>query len=172
MEAKYDFAKKYRDQILKCSRCGYCQAVCPAYGATLRPALNARGKMLILKEVMDGELDLSKAYGVGVGAYDKWAIRYGYAQFGPGANEREALRAIIGDGLRAAYLFVSDPDARRRELEDQLRQYLSPFRTAEAFGIEEIIDPRDTRKLLCEWIETAYDLLPAELGPKRRACRP
>jgi Fe-S oxidoreductase len=58
MEAKYDFAKKYRDQILKCSKCGFCQAVCPVYGLTLRPALNARGKMLILKEVMDGEIDL------------------------------------------------------------------------------------------------------------------
>jgi Fe-S oxidoreductase len=59
METKYDFAKKYREQILKCSRCGFCQAVCPAFGATLRPALNARGKMLLLKEVMDGRLDLS-----------------------------------------------------------------------------------------------------------------
>ncbi len=59
MEAKYDFEKKYREQILKCSRCGYCQAVCPVYGATLRPALNARGKMLLLKEVMDGELELT-----------------------------------------------------------------------------------------------------------------
>ncbi|MFC1859552.1 (Fe-S)-binding protein [Thermodesulfobacteriota bacterium] len=59
MEAKYDFARKYRDQILKCSRCGFCQAVCPVYGALLRPSLNARGKMLLLKEVMDGKIDLS-----------------------------------------------------------------------------------------------------------------
>ena len=59
MEAKYDFIRKYREQILQCSRCGFCQAVCPVYGATLRPGLNARGKMLLLKEVMDGRLDLS-----------------------------------------------------------------------------------------------------------------
>lgn len=59
MEAKYDFERKYREDILKCSRCGYCQAVCPCFSATLRPALNARGKMLLLKEVMDGELELS-----------------------------------------------------------------------------------------------------------------
>ncbi len=59
METKYDFAKKYREQILKCSRCGFCQSVCPAFGATLRPALNARGKMLLLKEIMDGEIDFS-----------------------------------------------------------------------------------------------------------------
>lgn len=59
MEAKYDFEKRYREQILKCSRCGFCQAVCPVYGSTLRPALNARGKMLLLKEVMDRKIDLS-----------------------------------------------------------------------------------------------------------------
>ncbi len=59
MEAKYDFEKKYRDQILKCSRCGFCQAVCPIFGATLRPAYNARGKMLILKEVMEGKIELN-----------------------------------------------------------------------------------------------------------------
>jgi len=60
VESRYDFARKYREDILKCSRCGYCQAVCPAFGATLRPSLNARGKMLILKEIMDGELELSE----------------------------------------------------------------------------------------------------------------
>jgi len=59
MEPKYDFARKYREQVLKCSRCGFCQAVCPVYGSTLRPALNARGKMLVLKEVMDGEIELN-----------------------------------------------------------------------------------------------------------------
>jgi len=61
MEAKYDFARKYREQILKCSRCGFCQAVCPVFGSTLRPSFNARGKMLILKEVMDGKIELDDA---------------------------------------------------------------------------------------------------------------
>ena len=59
MEAKYDFERKYREQILQCSRCGFCQAVCPVYGATLRPSYNARGKMLILKEVMEGKIPLN-----------------------------------------------------------------------------------------------------------------
>ena len=59
MEAKYEFERKYRKQILQCSRCGFCQAVCPIYGSTLRPSLNARGKMLLLKEIMDGKIDLN-----------------------------------------------------------------------------------------------------------------
>ena len=34
----------------------------------------------------------------------------------------------------------------------------SPFRTAEAFGVEEIIDPRDTRPFLCEFANLAAPL--------------
>jgi Fe-S oxidoreductase len=60
MEAKYEFEKKYRDQILRCSSCGFCQAVCPVFGLTLRPALNTRGKMLLLKEVMDGSIEFNQ----------------------------------------------------------------------------------------------------------------
>jgi acetyl-CoA carboxylase carboxyltransferase component len=82
----------------------------------------------------------------------------------------------IEGGVEAAYRrqieAADDPEALRRELEAKLNAVLSPFRTAEGFGIEEIIDPRDTRPLLCEWIETAYRLLPSDLGIKRRTVRP
>jgi acetyl-CoA carboxylase carboxyltransferase component len=82
----------------------------------------------------------------------------------------------VEGGVQAAYKrdieSSPDPDARRREIEDALNEFRSPLRTAEAFGIEEIIDPRDTRPLLCDWVRAAYALLPAELGPKARTCRP
>ena len=65
-----------------------------------------------------------------------------------------------------------DPQALRQEIEHRLSKFTSPFLTAEKFGIEEIIDPRDTRPLLCEWIENAYRLLPSPLGPKKRGMRP
>src|SRR5215216_2003089 len=82
----------------------------------------------------------------------------------------------IEGGVMAAYRreieASPDPDARRREIEQMLNALRSPFRTAEAFGIEEVIDPRDTRSLLCEWVATAYERLPSELGPKQRGCRP
>ena len=65
MEAKYDFERKYREQILQCSRCGFCQAVCPVYGSTLRPALNAlssRGALTDLAEAQDtGPLEEGEA---------------------------------------------------------------------------------------------------------------
>jgi acetyl-CoA carboxylase carboxyltransferase component len=82
----------------------------------------------------------------------------------------------IEGGVMAAYRreieASPNPEARRREIEDMLNELRSPFRTAEGFGIEEIIDPRDTRPLLCEWAATAYECLPAELGIKKRGCRP
>lgn len=59
MEAKYDFESEFRDQVLRCSSCGFCQAVCPVFAATLRPSYNARGKMLVLKEVMGGTIELN-----------------------------------------------------------------------------------------------------------------
>ena len=64
-----------------------------------------------------------------------------------------------------------NPNEHRRNIEERLNRVRSPFRTAEVFGVEEIIDPRDTRPLLCEWIETAYELLPSQVGPKTRTCR-
>ena len=82
----------------------------------------------------------------------------------------------IEGGVQAAYKrkieAAEDPEALRAEIERRLSAVTSPFLTAEMFGIEEIIDPRDTRPLLCEWIETAYRLLPSELGPKKRGMRP
>ncbi|HVF90091.1 MAG TPA: carboxyl transferase domain-containing protein [Blastocatellia bacterium] len=82
----------------------------------------------------------------------------------------------IEGGVMAAYRreieAAPDPDARRREIEEMLGELRSPFRTAEGFGIEEIIDPRDTRSLLCEWVATAYERLPSDIGPKRRGFRP
>jgi acetyl-CoA carboxylase carboxyltransferase component len=82
----------------------------------------------------------------------------------------------IEGGVQAAYKreieASPDPDAHRRQIEERLHRFRSPLRTAEAFGIEEIIDPRDTRPLLCAWAEGVYRMLPAELGPKARTCRP
>jgi len=60
----------------------------------------------------DGKLDFSEAYDVGIGEYDKWAIRWGYAQFGAEADEAEELRAIVRDGLESGFVFLTDQDAR------------------------------------------------------------
>ena len=62
---------------------------------------------------VDGDtLDVSQAYGVGVGAWDKHAIRWAYAQFANPADEKAELEAIIRDGFDAGLLFLTDHDAR------------------------------------------------------------
>jgi acetyl-CoA carboxylase carboxyltransferase component len=81
----------------------------------------------------------------------------------------------VEGGVEAAYkrelMNCEDPEARRKELIEYYRKFESPFRTAERFKIEEIIDPRRTRPLLSEWIEEAYELLPEHLGIRRRSMR-
>jgi Fe-S oxidoreductase len=51
-------SRRYLDQILRCSNCGFCRAQCPVYGATKRPALNARGKMILLQEILERGMPL------------------------------------------------------------------------------------------------------------------
>jgi hypothetical protein len=58
-----------------------------------------------------GEIDIAQAYDVGPGEYDVWAIRWGYGIFPP-ETERDSLQAIVAEGLRKGYLFLSDADAR------------------------------------------------------------
>ncbi len=59
-----------------------------------------------------GELDFSRAYGTGVGAWDKHAIRYAYAEFPPGADSALELERIVAGGIAAGLAFLSDDDAR------------------------------------------------------------
>jgi acetyl-CoA carboxylase carboxyltransferase component len=46
----------------------------------------------------------------------------------------------------------------------------SPYRTAEAFWVDEVIDPRDTRKLLCDFANLTAPLRTP--GPSTFGMRP
>ncbi len=65
-----------------------------------------------------------------------------------------------------------DPEARRRELEDELAARQSPFPRAEALGVHDLIDPRRTREELCHWVGRIQPLLPALLGMAKFSIRP
>ncbi|MBI2796976.1 MAG: zinc-dependent metalloprotease [Gemmatimonadetes bacterium] len=58
-----------------------------------------------------GRIDIARAYATGPGAFDVWSIHWGYGAFPP-ATEADSLRAIMAEGLRNGYLFLSDADAR------------------------------------------------------------
>jgi acetyl-CoA carboxylase carboxyltransferase component len=115
---------------------------------------------------------LRRVYGVAGAAHGNHArlnLRYAWPSGDWGSLPIEG-------GVMAAYKreieASDDPAARTREIETRLNELRSPFRTAESFGIEELIDPRDTRPLLCDWVELVDALLPAQLGLKRRGMRP
>lgn len=83
----------------------------------------------------------------------------------------------VRGGVDAAYRRVieeaDDPTAKRAELEAEYRQVTSPFRTAEMFGIEDIIDPAETRPRLVHWARTAYRTMASgPVGPSGRTWRP
>lgn len=60
----------------------------------------------------DGAIDLSTAYDVGVGEWDKRAVLYGYADFPDGADETAELEAILQGTIDAGLHYISDEDAR------------------------------------------------------------
>jgi acetyl-CoA carboxylase carboxyltransferase component len=80
----------------------------------------------------------------------------------------------VEGGIEAAYKrdleAAEDPEALLAELRARMEAVRSPFRTADAFLAEEIIDPRDTRPLLCEFATLAQRLL--KPGPSAFGMRP
>ncbi len=59
-----------------------------------------------------GVPDLSLAYGVNIGLWDKVAINYGYRQFSDPSSERAGLEAILSDATKAGLVYITDEDAR------------------------------------------------------------
>ncbi len=66
----------------------------------------------------------------------------------------------IEGGIEVAYKSeleaADDPAAHLEAIRKRLNRVRSPFRSAERFNVEDIIDPRDTRPLLCEFAELAW----------------
>ncbi len=78
----------------------------------------------------------------------------------------------IEGGVSAAYRReireADDPEAKRAEIEARLNEVRSPLRTAHAFGIEDMIDPRDTRRLAVDFVRDAQAYIQTTLGPTTR----
>ncbi|MCD9105109.1 acyl-CoA carboxylase subunit beta [Bradyrhizobium japonicum] len=91
---------------------------------------------------------------------DRFSIRYAWPSAYWGSLPLEG-------GIEAAYRAdidaAEDRAGKLREIEERLNKLRSPFRSAEKFWVEEIIDPRKTRSLLCEFARLAEPLRKA--GP-------
>ena len=81
-------------------------------------------------------------------------------------------------GIEAAYkrqlAEAEDPKALREELMARIESARGPLGPLSKFQMEEMIDPRDTRRLVCEWAQIAYRLAtqPARLVPRAIQFRP
>lgn len=91
---------------------------------------------------------------------DRFSIRYAWPSAYWGSLPLEG-------GIEAAYRAdidaAEDKAAKLKEIQERLNKLRSPFRSAEKFWVEEIIDPRKTRSLLCEFARLAEPLRKA--GP-------
>lgn len=86
---------------------------------------------------------------------DRFSIRYAWPSAYWGSLPLEG-------GIEAAYRAdidaAEDKAAKLEEIQGRLNKLRSPFRSAEKFWVEEIIDPRKTRSLLCEFARLAEPL--------------
>ena len=105
----------------------------------------------------------------------------GAAHFGPGGHvlawpSAEGGALPIEGGVAVAFrreiAAAADPEAKRRELEEQIAQGRSAFPRAQAFGVNDLIDPRDTRPALCAWLDWVRPLLEQRRGPRSYTIRP
>lgn len=91
---------------------------------------------------------------------DRFSIRYAWPSAYWGSLPLEG-------GIEAAYRAdidaAEDKAGKLNEIQERLNKLRSPFRSAEKFWVEEIIDPRKTRSLLCEFARLAEPLRKA--GP-------
>ena len=62
--------------------------------------------------LVNGKIDFSAAYDVGIGEWDKTAITYGYQDFAEGADEKMALNRILEEAFARGQRFLPDQDAR------------------------------------------------------------
>ncbi|QQK77802.1 propionyl-CoA carboxylase [Salicibibacter cibarius] len=117
-----------------------------------------------------------RAFGVGGGAHGP---KHGPS--GRSLNHRFAWPSArwgsipVEGGVAAAYKKeisqAENPDKRQEEIEYYYQNLSSPFRTAEKFGVVDIIEPKETRYVLSDWVEDAYELTKRQVGMKLRTMR-
>jgi len=110
--------------------------------------------------------------GAGHGQYNRLDLRYAWP------SGRWGSLPIAGGAMaefRREIEAAADPEAKRLEIEERLKKRASPLRTAAQYGLmslEDVIDPRDTRSILCEFVHQAWEVTATQLGPKYRGIRP
>ena len=122
--------------------------------------------------VPQAELIMRRVFGVGgAGAVNRhrasrsWSWPSGtWGSLPPQGGIEAAFRAELEQ--------AADRAATLARITTELERIESPLRTAERFGVQDVIDPRDSRALLCDWVHDAYAVLPEQLGRPAFGLRP
>jgi acetyl-CoA carboxylase carboxyltransferase component len=115
------------------------------------------------------QVNVRRSYGMagdvasGVGGGEALNLRLGWP-----AGEWGGIP--IEGGVAAAYRReienAPDPEAHRRMLEERLQRVRSPFRSAEAGSVTEMIDPRETRPMICRFVDLMQPVLARQAARK------
>ena len=82
------------------------------------------------------------------------------------------LEGGVSVAFRRQIEAADDPEAERRKLEASFERARSPFPRAEGFGLHDLIDPRETRPVLCDWLDWVQPRLAQHVGEKHHSIRP
>jgi len=112
-------------------------------------------------------VQVRKSYGVAAAAhYGPQGTVYAWPSAESGALPLEGGIAVA---FRREIAEAPDPEKRRAELEEQFARARTPFARAESFGVNDLIDPRQTRPTLCRWLDWQEPLLRERLLRRRVA---
>ncbi len=97
-------------------------------------------------------LIMRKAFGVAAGGHQN-SSRFNFRYAWPSAQWGSLpIEGGLDVAYRAEIEAADDPEQKRAEIEARVRSLTSPFRSAEAFVVEDIIDPMQTRARLVEFV--------------------
>lgn len=83
-----------------------------------------------------------------------------------------SVEGSVDVAYRKDYESAPDPAIRRQEIIDSIRARIGPLQAAEGFGIDDLIDPRTTRRRLIEALGRAPDRRDIGMPPKFRSISP
>jgi propionyl-CoA carboxylase beta chain len=83
-----------------------------------------------------------------------------------------SIEGAIDVAYRKEYEAAADPAAHRLAMIEQTRKRVGALRAAEGFGIDDVIDPRDTRRRLIEVLACTQPRRPSDHPPKFRSIVP
>jgi acetyl-CoA carboxylase carboxyltransferase component len=115
-------------------------------------------------------VQIHKNFGVASAAHygpDTYTLNWPSAQSGA-----LPIEGGVAVAFRRQIAQAEDPDALRAELEERFAATRKPYPKAESFAVHDLIDPRETRPMLCEWVDWIQPKLRALSGPTRFTMRP